>query len=65
MLHDGRSRVRFPMRSFFYLLNLSSRTTALQSTQPLTEMSTRDLPGGIGWPALKPDNRTAICELIV
>jgi hypothetical protein len=24
-------------------------TTALGSTQPLTEMSTRNLPGGKGW----------------
>jgi hypothetical protein len=26
---------------------------ALGSTQPLTEMSTRNLPGGKGWPARK------------
>jgi hypothetical protein len=33
---------------------------------PLREMSTRNLPGGIkGMPALKADNLTAICELIV
>jgi hypothetical protein len=30
---------------FFNLLNPSSRTMALGSTQPLTEMSTRNLPG--------------------
>jgi hypothetical protein len=30
---------------FFNLSNLSSRYMALRSTQPLTEMSTRDLPG--------------------
>jgi hypothetical protein len=35
---------------------------ALVSTQPLTEMSTRDLPGGEGRPARKADNVTAICE---
>jgi hypothetical protein len=36
---------------------------ALGSTQPLTEMSTRNLPGGVKrWPALKADNLTAICE---
>jgi hypothetical protein len=34
----------------------------LWSTQPLTEMSTRNLPGGKGEPARKPDNLTAICE---
>jgi hypothetical protein len=35
---------------------------ALGLTQPLTEMSTRDLPGGKGLPARKADNLTAICE---
>jgi hypothetical protein len=35
---------------------------ALGSTQPLTEMSTRDLPGGKDRPALKADNLTVICE---
>jgi hypothetical protein len=30
---------------FFNLPNPSSRTMALESTQPLTEMSTRNLPG--------------------
>jgi hypothetical protein len=35
---------------------------ALGSTQPLTEMITRNLPGGKGWPASKADNFTAICE---
>jgi hypothetical protein len=33
---------------------------ALGSTQSLTEMSTRDLPGGKGWLARKADNLTAI-----
>jgi hypothetical protein len=47
MLQAGRLRVRVPMRwSFFNLPNPSSRTMALGSTQPLTEMSTRNLPGG-------------------
>jgi hypothetical protein len=31
---------------FFNLPNPSTRTMALGSTQPLTEMSTRNLPGG-------------------
>jgi hypothetical protein len=35
------------------------------STQPLTEMSTRNLHGGKGPPASKADNLTAICEPIV
>jgi hypothetical protein len=38
---------------------------ALGSIQPLTEMSTRDLPGGKGRQAREGDNLTAICELIV
>jgi hypothetical protein len=35
------------------------------TTQPLKEMSTRDLPGGKGRPVRKADNFTAICEPIV
>jgi hypothetical protein len=35
---------------------------ALGSTQPLTEMNTRNLPGGKGQPARKVDNLTVICE---
>jgi hypothetical protein len=38
---------------------------ALGSTQPLTEMSTRELPGGKGRPAPKADNFTAVSEPIV
>jgi hypothetical protein len=38
---------------------------ALGLTQPLTEMSTRNLPGGKERPACKADNLYAICELIV
>jgi hypothetical protein len=37
---------------------------ALETTQPLTEMSTRNLPEGKGWPAHKADNLTALCEPI-
>jgi hypothetical protein len=38
---------------------------ALGSTEPKTEMSTRNLPWGKGRLARKADNFTAICELIV
>jgi hypothetical protein len=38
---------------------------ALESTQPLTEMSTRNSLGGKGWPALEAGNLIAICEQIV
>jgi hypothetical protein len=50
MLQAGRSRVPFPMRSLdcFNLPNPSSRTMALGSTQSLTEMSTKNLPGWVG-----------------
>jgi hypothetical protein len=47
---------------FFNLPNPSNSTMALGSTQPLTEMSTRNLPGGKRRPARKADNLTAICE---
>jgi hypothetical protein len=60
MLPAGRLRVRFSMRSFgfsIYLILLA----ALGSTQPLTEMSTRNVPGGKGRPVRKADSLTAIC----
>jgi hypothetical protein len=67
MLLSGRSQVRFPMRSlnFFNLSNPCSRTMALGSTQPLTEMSTRNLPGDKGRRTRKADKLTTICEPIV
>jgi hypothetical protein len=49
----------------FNIPNRSSHTMALGSTQPLTEMSNRNLPGGKGRPVRKPDNLTAICEQTV
>jgi hypothetical protein len=63
----GRSGVRFPMRSFYFfnLPNPSSRNMALGSTQPLTEISTRNFPGGKGRSAPEADNLTAICAPIV
>jgi hypothetical protein len=46
MLQAGRLPVRVSDEvDFFSLPNPSSRTMALGSTQPLTEMSTRNLPG--------------------
>jgi hypothetical protein len=49
----------------FNWFNPSSRIVALGSTQPLTEMSTRNLPAGKGRSAHKADNLTAVCETIV
>jgi hypothetical protein len=67
MLQAGRSRDRVPITCsfFFNLPNPSSRTMALGSTQPLREMSTRDLAGGKRRPARRSDNVTANCEPIV
>jgi hypothetical protein len=48
MLQAGRWRVLIPMRCFFFNWpNPSSRARFLVSTQPLTEMSTRNLLGGV------------------
>jgi hypothetical protein len=67
MLQAGRSWGWIPdeVIGFFSLFNFSSRTMALGSTQPLTEMSTRNLPGGKGRPARGADNLTTFCEAIV
>jgi hypothetical protein len=37
----------------------------LGATQPLVEVSTKNLPGDKGQPARRADNLTAICEAIV
>jgi hypothetical protein len=50
---------------FFNWPNPSSHIVALGSTQPLTEMSTGNLPAAKGRPARKTDNLTSICEPIV
>jgi hypothetical protein len=63
MLQAGRSPVRIPDEvDFLKLPNPSSRTMALRSTQPLTKMSTKNLPGGKKRPARRADNMAAICE---
>jgi hypothetical protein len=48
-LQTGRSRVRFPMVSvdFFHWHNPVGRTMAPRSTQPLTEMSIRNISWGV------------------
>jgi hypothetical protein len=61
MLRAGRSPVQVPDEvDFFNLSNPSSRAVALGSTQPLTEMSTRNFPGAKRRPARRADNLTAI-----
>jgi hypothetical protein len=47
------------------VIGFSIRTMALGSTQSLSEMSTKNLPGGKGQPACGADNLIAIYELIV
>jgi hypothetical protein len=61
MLQAGRSPVRVPDEvDFFSLHNPSSRTMALGSTQPLTEMNTRSPPGGKKRPARRAGNIASI-----
>jgi hypothetical protein len=63
MLQARRSPVRvLDDVIFFNLPNYFSRTMALGSTQPLTEMNTKNLPGGKKRPARRADNLAAICE---
>jgi hypothetical protein len=47
------------------LPNPSSRIMILGSTQRLTKMRTRNLPGGKKWLVHRPDNLATICELNV
>jgi hypothetical protein len=49
----------------FRLWNNYSCTMAMGSTQPLTEMGTRNFPGGKGRPGRGAGNLTTICEPIV
>jgi hypothetical protein len=50
---------------FFNWPKPSGRTMALGSTQPLTEMSTRNVPGGKGRRVRKAENINANSEPIV
>jgi hypothetical protein len=60
--HKAAGSIPDKVIGFSKLPNPSSRSMTLGSTQPLTEMSTRNLPGCKGRPARKADNLTAICE---
>jgi hypothetical protein len=51
--------------SFTVILRPLDYGNATRGNPGLTEMSTRNLPGGKGRPARKADNLTAICEPIV
>jgi hypothetical protein len=63
VLQAGRSLVRVPDDvDFFNLSNPFSCTIALGSTKPLTEMSTRNLPGGKKQLTHRADSLAAIYE---
>jgi hypothetical protein len=51
-----------PRERAFVTLGIVGGWVVPGSTQPLTEMSSRNLPAGKGRPARKADNLTAICE---
>jgi hypothetical protein len=61
MLQAKRSRIQFLMSLAFF--NLSCHTMAVESTQPLTEISTSNLPGCKMQTAREAVNLTAICKL--
>jgi hypothetical protein len=61
-LPEGRGSNHDEVIGFSNLPSPSSRTMALGSNQPLTEMSTRNLPGGKEQQARKAENLTFICE---
>jgi hypothetical protein len=63
-MYETESRGSVPDKVIGFLNgpNLSSRTVTLGSAQTLTEMSTRNLPGGKGLLACKADDLTATCE---
>jgi hypothetical protein len=59
----GKSPFRIPDEvDFFNISNPSSRIMALGSTQPLTEMNTRNVPGSKKRPARRADNLATIYE---
>jgi hypothetical protein len=63
MQQARRSTVRVPDEvDCFNWPNPSSHTMALGSAQTLTELSTRNLPGGKKRPGRRADNLAAICE---
>jgi hypothetical protein len=63
MIQARSSTVQVPDEvDFFNLPNPSSRTMALESIQPRTEMSTKNLPAGKGRRARRADNFAAFYE---
>jgi hypothetical protein len=66
VLQAGRWPVRFPMRPLDFSIDLTLQAALwpLESTQLLTEMSTRNFPVGNEGPAREAESLTAICEPI-
>jgi hypothetical protein len=67
MLEAGRSRVRFLMGLLDFLIDLilPASQWPWDRLSLLTEMSTKDLPGGKGQPAREADNLIAVYEPFV
>jgi hypothetical protein len=66
MLQAGRSRVRVPMMWIFFRFTYFFQPQYGPGVDSaLTEISTRNLPGGKGRPERKADKLTDICEPIV
>jgi hypothetical protein len=57
--------IPYEVNGFFNWPNPFGHTMGIGSTQPLSEMSTRNLPGGKEWLACKADILTAICVLTI
>jgi hypothetical protein len=62
---EGQGLILDEVNGFLNLCNPSIFTMALGLTQALTEMSTRNIPGGKGQSALKANNHSTIYEPVV